>query len=57
MGKPGRQHGQRVKADRLASEVLDPAAQGLPQRAIAARLPISKNTVAGTMAWARAGQR
>lgn len=50
----GRQPGQRIKADRLAPEVLALAAQGLSQRAVAARLSISKNTVGGILARARA---
>ncbi|MBV8612230.1 MAG: recombinase family protein [Acetobacteraceae bacterium] len=55
-GRPiGRQPGQRPKADRLAPEVLALAAQGLSQRAIAARLRLSKNTVGGILSRARGG--
>lgn len=54
-GRPiGRQAGQRPKSDRLAPEVLALAAQGLSCRAIAARVGLGKNTVAGILARARA---
>lgn len=54
-GRPiGRQTGQRPKSDRLAPRVLALAADGLSHRAIAVRIGLSKNTVAGILARARA---
>ena len=49
-GKPiGRQPGQCPKSDKLAALVLDLAAQGLSQRAIAARVGLNKNTVGAVL--------
>src|SRR3712207_2476747 len=50
----GRQPGQRPKSDRLAPRVLALVAQGRSYRLIGRALGLSKNTLAGIVARARA---